>query len=159
MTETIDEIHMRQALMEAQKAFDAGEIPIGAVIFDGDNRLIAAEHNLRETTNDATAHAEILAIRRASERLCRWRLDDCTLYVTVEPCPMCAGAIVMARMGRFVYGATDVKGGGCESIFNITDNPALNHRVKATAGVLEDECAALMKRFLIERRKLLTQKR
>ena len=123
-----DFFYMRAALDEARIAFNLGEIPIGAVLVDAAGEIVARAHNLRETTHDATAHAEILAIRAACERLGRWRLTGCTLYVTIEPCPMCAGAIVNSRLTRVVYGAPDAKAGACESIYNIPGNPNLNHR-------------------------------
>ena len=148
------EIYMRAALAEAKAAFAMGEVPVGAVIVDdrsGD--IVARGHNMRETWRDATAHAEVIAIREACKALERWRLSGCSLYVTVEPCPMCAGALVMSRVDRVVYGAPDVKAGACESLFNIVSHPALNHQLEMRAGVLEDECRAVMKRFFEERRK------
>ncbi len=148
-----DEHYMTLALEEAQKAFDKGEIPIGAVIVDEKGSVIARGHNMRETWNDATAHAEIIAIREACRLLNRWRLSGLTLFVTIEPCPMCAGALVMSRIDRLVYGGTDAKAGASESLFNVTSNPALNHQLQVTAGVLQDECASIMKRFFAHRRK------
>ena len=147
-----DEFYMRLALDEAQKAYDLGEVPIGAVLADGDGNIVAKGHNMREIWHDATAHAEMIAIREACEKLDRWRLSGLTLYVTIEPCPMCAGAIVMSRVDRVVYGSTDAKAGACESLFNIPGHPALNHRPQMTSGVLQPECAAIMKRFFKERR-------
>ena len=144
---------MREALREAEAAFAAGEVPIGAVILNGAGELIASGYNLRETDQDATAHAELIAIRRACQSLGRWRLTGLTLYVTIEPCPMCAGAIVMSRISRVVYGSTDAKAGACESLFNITGCPALNHQPEMLAGVLADECSQIIKRFFRERRK------
>ena len=120
---------MRIALDEARVAFNLGEVPIGAVIVAEDGEVLVRAHNLRETAYDATAHAELIAIRVACEKLGRWRLTGCTLYVTIEPCPMCAGAIVNSRLTRVVYGAPDAKAGACESIYNIPGNPNLNHRV------------------------------
>lgn len=148
-----DEQYMQVALEEARRAYDAGEIPIGCVIVCKD-RIISRGHNLRESLPDATAHAEIIAIQSACHALHRWRLSDCTLYVTIEPCPMCAGAIVNARIARLVYGAHDVKGGGIRSFFSIADHPGLNHQVDITEGVLEEECRNLMVSFFRERRKL-----
>jgi tRNA(adenine34) deaminase len=146
-----DHDYMGLALTEAQKAYEIGEVPIGAVlVMDGE--LIASAHNMRETWQDATAHAEIIVIRDACSILKRWRLTGATLYVTIEPCPMCAGALVMSRIDRLVYGSNDYKAGGIESIFNIVQNEALNHRLKVTAGVRADECSAIMKRFFKERR-------
>ena len=144
---------MKEALKEAQAAFDAGEVPIGAVLVDPAGAIVARAHNMRETWRDGTAHAEIIALREAAKKLGRWRLSGLTLYVTIEPCPMCAGALVMSRVDRVVYGATDAKAGACESLFNIVRHPALNHQLEMRAGVLEDECRAVMKRFFKERRK------
>ena len=112
----------------------------------------ASGHNLREKTFDATAHAEIVAIRKACTKLQNWRLSDLTLYVTIEPCPMCAGAIFSSRLKRLVYGATDWRAGGCESVFNIVNNHWLNHQTQIRAGVLEDECSLLVKKFFQTRR-------
>lgn len=148
-----DEGYMKLALAEAQKAFALGEVPIGAIIVM-DGEVIAVGHNMRETWNDATAHAEVVAIKAACEKLNRWRLSVATLYVTIEPCPMCAGALVMSRVDRVVYGSTDAKAGAVESIFNIVNHQALNHRLEITSGVLEDECRNLMKKFFKERRQL-----
>ena len=149
-----DDSHgMRLALAEAERAYALGEVPIGAVILNDAGELIASGYNLRETEHDATAHAELIAIRRACQKLGRWRLTGLTLYVTIEPCPMCAGAIVMSRISRVVYGSTDAKAGACESLFNITGCPALNHQPEMLAGVLADECSEIIKRFFRERRK------
>ena len=147
---------MRMALAEAKHAYALGEVPIGAVIIDKAGTLIASGYNLRETHHDATAHAELIAIRRACQRLGRWRLTEMTLYVTIEPCPMCAGAIVMSRIKRVVYGSTDTKAGACESLFNIIGCPALNHQPEVCAGILADECSALIKNFFRERRQTHT---
>lgn len=151
-----DEKYMKLALIEAQKAFELGEVPIGAILIFEDE-VIAAGHNMRETWNDATAHAEMVVIKKACEKLKRWRLSGTTLYVTVEPCPMCAGALVMSRVDRVVYGATDYKAGAVESVFNIVDHQALNHQVAVTAGVLADDCRMLMKKFFRERRNIKKQ--
>ena len=142
---------MGLALAEAEKAFAIGEIPIGAVVVV-EGTVIARAHNMRETWQDATAHAEVIAIREACSRLGRWRLTGATLYVTIEPCPMCAGALVMSRIDRLVYGSSDYKAGGVESIFNIVQNNALNHQMAVTAGVRSEECSALMKKFFRSRR-------
>ena len=147
-----DAFYMRTALAEAAQAYALGEVPIGAVLVDEAGEIVARGHNLRERDHDATAHAEMIAIRAACERLGRWRLSGLTLYVTIEPCPMCAGAIVMSRVDRVVYGGTDYKAGACESLFNIPGHPALNHHPEVTAGVLAEECADIMKRFVRERR-------
>ena len=147
-----DAFYMRAALAEAAQAYALGEVPIGAVLVDEAGEIVARGHNLRERDHDATAHAEMIAIRAACELLGRWRLSGLTLYVTIEPCPMCAGAIVMSRVDRVVYGGTDYKAGACESLFNIPGHPALNHHPEVTAGVLAEECAGIMKRFFRERR-------
>lgn len=150
---TLDDTqYMKLALAEAQKAYDLKEVPIGAVLVDTDGAVVAAGHNMREIWTDATAHAELIAIQEACRKLGRWRLSGLTLYVTIEPCPMCAGAIVMSRVDRVVYGSTDAKAGACESVFNIPGNPILNHQPQLTAGVLQMECAGIMKRFFKERR-------
>jgi len=146
-----DNYYMELALAEAEKAFAIGEIPIGAVLVAG-GEVIAQAHNMRETWQDATAHAEVIVIREACRLLNRWRLTGTTLYVTIEPCPMCAGALVMSRIDRLVYGSSDYKAGGVESIFNIVQNDALNHQMAVTAGVRADECSAIMKRFFRARR-------
>lgn len=137
---------MSVALEEAKIAFEKDEVPIGAVIVK-DGNIIARGHNLRETLKDATCHAEIVAIRNACKELGGWRLPGCTLYVTIEPCPMCAGAAVNARIERIVFGAPDVKGGGCGSVLNVASNPLLNHRIEIISGVLEGDCKLLMKSF------------
>ncbi len=143
---------MGLALEEAQKAYAIGEVPIGAVlVLDG--QIVAVGHNMRESWHDATAHAEMIAIREACQRLGRWRLTGLTLYVTIEPCPMCAGALVMSRIDRLVYGSADVKAGAIESIFNIAQNDALNHSMVVTSGIRRDECAQIMKDFFKQRRK------
>ncbi|SDD95478.1 tRNA adenosine(34) deaminase TadA [Sporomusa acidovorans] len=147
-----DNYYMGLALAEAQKAFALGEVPIGAVLIM-DNQVVARGHNRRETWHDSTAHAEVIAIREACQKLNRWRLTGATLYVTIEPCPMCAGALVMSRVDRLVYGSPDYKAGAVESLFNIVQNPALNHRLAVTAGVRADECTTLMKDFFRSRRK------
>ena len=141
-----DEAWMRAALAEAEAAAAKGEIPIGAVIVRG-GELIASGHNVRETERDPTGHAEMVAIRRAAARLGAWRLTGTTLYVTIEPCPMCAGALVLARIERLVYGAADPKAGACGTLWNLVQDPRLNHRLAVTAGVLEDECRAVIQAF------------
>lgn len=145
--------YMRMALREAIKAYQQGEIPIGAVLVNNeDGEVIATGYNLRERTMDATAHAEMEAIRKGCHALKRWRLSGCTLYVTIEPCAMCAGALVNSRIDRLVYGSNESKFGAVESIFNVVNNKILNHRMEVTAGVLEDECRQLMKSFFSMRR-------
>lgn len=145
------EKYMRLALEEAAKAASEGEIPIGAVIVC-QGEVIARAHNLRETLRDATAHAELLAIAAACRALGRWRLTGCALYVTVEPCPMCSGAVVNSRLDSVVYGCPDARAGGCESIFNIVSNPNLNHAAGVISGVLEEDCAKVMRDFFRARR-------
>lgn len=150
-----DKEFMNFALKEALQAYHENEIPIGAVLIDEDGILISRQHNRIEQLHDATAHAEILALREASKKLNRRRLSECTLYSTVEPCAMCAGALVLCRVQRLVYGAVDSKFGAAESIFNVVNNPALNHQISVTAGVLEEESRELLKKFFDSRRKNL----
>ncbi|MHB1652515.1 MAG: tRNA adenosine(34) deaminase TadA [Desulfitobacteriaceae bacterium] len=137
---------MPLALEQAKLAFALGEVPIGAVIVQ-EGRLIAVAHNEKEQRQDPTAHAEILAIKRAAKSLGTWRLSEATLYVTLEPCPMCAGAIVQARLQKLVFGASDIKGGAVGSVMNVLDVNRWNHRVEVTAGVLEEECSLILKEF------------
>lgn len=148
-----DKLNMTVALELAGEAAEAGEIPVGAVIVDDSGAIVAAARNECEGTPDATAHAEILAIRRASELLGSWRLTDCTIYVTLEPCPMCAGAIVNSRLKRLVYGAPDSHMGAVESILNIPGHPALGATLQVRAGVLEEECREKLREFFVNRRK------
>jgi tRNA(adenine34) deaminase len=138
---------MRLALAEADKAAALGEVPIGCVLVGQGGTVLARGHNLRETCSDPTAHAEVVAIRRAAFVRRSWRLDDATLYDTLEPCPMCAGAMVNARLGRLVYGADDRKAGACKTIFSIGDDARLNHRFPITRGVLDRECAQRLSIF------------
>ena len=142
---------MRFALEEARIAFAEGEIPGGAVVADG-GRVLARAHNRRETDADPCAHAEILALRRAAARLGRWRLQGLTLYVTLEPCPMCAGAAEMSGLARVVYGARDAQYGCCGSVYRLTEDPAFPTYCPADGGVLADECAALVRQFFQNRR-------
>ena len=137
---------MQEALREAEIAFQLGEVPIGAVI-EKDGQIIARGHNLTETLKDPTAHAEMMAIRQAARVLGGWRLIGCSLYVTVEPCSMCAGAMVWARIENLYIGAMDPKAGACGSVFQIADSERLNHRMKIETGIMEEECALLMRRF------------
>ncbi len=141
-----DEGYMRLALQEAQKAFQLGEVPIGALVVRR-GEVIAQAHNLRETNQTATAHAELLAIEEACRTAGGWRLTDTTLYVTVEPCPMCAGVILQARIDRVVFGAWDPKAGACGSLLHFLQDPRFNHQVIIEAGVLEEDCRAMMKAF------------
>lgn len=143
---------MGLALEEARAAAALGEIPVGAVIVR-DETVIGRGHNRRELDNDPTAHAEMIAIRQASVRTGAWRLTGATMYVTIEPCPMCAGALVLARIDRLVYGAADPKTGATGTLYNIVQDPRLNHRMDVVAGVLEDECRDVMQRFFRERRR------
>lgn len=141
-----DRYWMREAIREAEKAAQMGEVPIGAVIVR-DGAIVGRGHNLRETDKDPTAHAEILALREAARTLGGWRLTDSVMYVTLEPCPMCAGALVQARVKRLVFGAWDPKAGCAGTLMNLVAFPAFNHRLSVTGGVLEEECARLLKRF------------
>jgi tRNA(adenine34) deaminase len=143
---------MRIALDEARAALHHDDVPVGAVVVR-DGGIIAARHNERERTGDPTAHAEILVLRDAAAVVGRWRLDDCTLVVTLEPCAMCAGAMVNARLGRLVYGATDPKAGAAGSCFDLVDSSLLNHRVPRTTGVLADECGRILSDFFADRRR------
>jgi len=142
---------MRLALDQAHIAFRQGEVPIGAVIVR-DGQLLAMTHNRKEELRDPTAHAEILAIRQAAGALGGWRLEGATLYVTLEPCPMCAGAIIQARLKTLVFGASDPKGGGAGSVMNVLDVNRWNHRVEVIAGILEQECSQILKDFFRLRR-------
>lgn len=145
------EEYMNIAIEEARLAAQQGEVPVGAVlVLDGE--VVAQAHNQRETTHDATAHAEVLAIRQACAKLQNWRLTGADLYVTLEPCPMCAGAIVNARIGRVIYGAPDSKAGGVDSLFNIVDNKNLDHRVEILSGICETECREVLQEFLKRKR-------
>ena len=146
-----DEMYMRQALALARRAAEMGEVPVGAVVVRG-GEVIGAAGNRRECDHRATAHAELLAIEQACATLGSWRLQDCTLYVTLEPCPMCAGAIVNARVGRVVFGCKDARAGAMGSVLNLPSYP-LNHRPQCTYGVCEQECRAVLQAFFAARRK------
>ena len=147
----MDEDFMKEALHEAEKAYLIGEVPVGAVIvLKGE--IIARGHNLRETSSDPTAHAEIIALRKAADVIKHWRLSEMTIYVTLEPCVMCAGALIQARLKRLVYGADDPKAGAVKTLYNITQDPRLNHRLEVTGGVLAEDCAAILQRFFHEKR-------
>jgi tRNA(adenine34) deaminase len=143
---------MRSALVEARAALAHDDVPVGAVVVRG-GEAIAARHNERELTGDPTAHAEVLALRDAAAVIGHWRLDDCTLVVTLEPCAMCAGAMVNARLGRLVYGAADPKAGAAGSRFDLVDSALLNHRVPRVTGVLGDDCGQLLVDFFAARRR------
>jgi tRNA(adenine34) deaminase len=147
---TVDEA-MQVALGEARLARDAGEVPVGAVAMVG-GRVVAARHNEREGASDPTAHAEILALRDAATALGGWRLTDVVLVVTLEPCPMCAGALVAARVGRVVFGASDPRAGACGTLYNLCCDPRLNHELEVQGGIAATECGALLSSFFAEKR-------
>jgi tRNA(adenine34) deaminase len=146
-----DHFFMGEALRQATRAYDAEEVPIGAVVVR-QGRIIARAYNQVELLKDATAHAEMLALTQAEESVGDWRLTDCTLYVTKEPCPMCAGAIIHVRLARVVFGVADPKGGAAGGVMNLLQWPTLNHRSEITAGVRESECRALLQSFFAEQR-------
>ena len=149
---TTDDIRfMRLALTEAEAALEQGDVPVGAVVVH-DGRVIGRGSNQRELLNDPTAHAEMIALTAAAAHLGSWRLEDCTLYVTLEPCAMCAGAIVLARLPRLVFGATDPKAGACVSLFQIPTDPRLNHRVVVAEPVLVEDCASILREFFAMKR-------
>lgn len=143
---------MSQALRQAVRAYEAEEVPVGAVVVHS-GRIIARAYNQVETLKDATAHAEILAITQAEQVLGDWRLNECDLYVTKEPCPMCAGALVNARVRRVIFGCHDPRGGGAGGLLNILQMPTLNHRCEITSGIREEECQKLLKQFFSLKRK------
>ena len=142
---------MRQALDEAARAPGTGDVPVGAVVLSADGTVLGTGHNAREATGDPTAHAEILALRAAARTVGEWRLTDCTLVVTLEPCTMCAGALVLSRIDRVVYGARDAKAGAAGSLWDVVRDRRLNHRPEVITGVLETECAELLTAFFRER--------
>ena len=146
-----DEAAMRLALDEARRAGVAGEVPVGAVVMSG-GQVVGAAGNRRETDADPTAHAEILALRIAAAQLGSWRLDGTTVYVTLEPCPMCAGALVAARVGRLVFAAPDPKAGACGSLYNLCADPRLNHEIPVESGILEAEASELLSGWFAARR-------
>ena len=146
-----DQRFMRAALDEALAARDEGEVPVGAVVVRG-GRIIGRGHNQRERLQDPTAHAEMIALTAAASAAGTWHLDDCALYVTLEPCAMCAGALVLARITRLIFGAADPKAGACVSLYSIPTDPRLNHRVEITAGVLADDSTLLLREFFAEQR-------
>src|SRR5437773_5781449 len=153
-----DESFMREALRQAQKANEAGEVPVGAVIVRA-GKIIARAHNQVELLKDATAHAEMLALTQAEAAVSDWRLTDCDLYVTKEPCAMCAGALVHTRVRRVIFGCTDPSAGAAGSMMNLLQMPAFNHRCEITSGVLQDECAATLQNFFRKRRDEQTENR
>ena len=148
-----DEYFMREALAEAEKAHQAGEVPVGAVVVDKEGRIIGRGHNLVVASHDPSGHAEIIALRNASQNIKNYRLDNCAIYVTLEPCPMCSGAIIGARLTRLVYGAKDQKAGAVESVFKLFDERRVNHHTDVTAGVLEEDCLRMLRSFFVELRK------
>ena len=146
--------HMELALEEAGAAAAADEVPVGAVVVSLERGIIAQAHNQREMLNDPTAHAEMIALTQAAQALGTWRLENCLLYVTLEPCPMCAGAVVQARVPYLIYGAADAKAGACETLYRIASDPRLNHRAQVIGGVLADRCAAILTDFFAAKRRL-----
>ena len=150
-THKSDEEHMAQALREAALALESDEVPVGAVIVR-DGRIIGRAHNQRELLGDPTAHAEMIAITQAAEDVGNWRLEGCTMYVTLEPCAMCAGAIVLARLPRLVFGARDPKAGAVGTLYDIPRDPRLNHTVEVTSGILEQECSEILTEFFRRKR-------
>ena len=149
--ESFDPSAMRTALEEAEKALREGEVPVGAALFLGE-KLLWADHNRREALNDPTAHAEMLCLRNGAAALGDWRLKDCTLYVTLEPCPMCSGALLMSRLGRCVFGAADPEAGCCGSVYDLPADPLLRGSTVWEHGVLEADCRALLNRFFSRKR-------
>ena len=147
-------LHMEMALEEAARGVSLDEVPIGAVIVHSEKGVIARAHNQRERLQDPTAHAEMIAITEAARTLGSWRLEEAVLYVTLEPCPMCAGAIVQARLPLVVYGAADAKAGACHTLYQITSDPRLNHRCQVIGGVLADRCAMILTEFFTAKRRL-----
>jgi tRNA(adenine34) deaminase len=146
-----DKRYMKTAVEQAKIAEENGDVPIGAVIVYK-NQIIGKAYNQRQQLADPTAHAEIIALTQAAAFLESWRLHDCTIYVTLEPCPMCAGALVLSRMDRLVYGCDDPKTGACKSLYNIVQDERLNHRLEVTSGVLAEECSGLLQEFFLRRR-------
>lgn len=151
MAQLAHKVWMDRALGEAKRALDHDDVPVGAVVV-AEGRAIAAAHNRREVDRDPTAHAELLALRAAAGARGSWRLEGCTLYVTLEPCSMCAGAMVLARLPELVFAATDPKAGAVGSLYDLAREPRLNHQVEVTSGVLAEECGLLLKRFFAARR-------
>ncbi|HYA19753.1 MAG TPA: tRNA adenosine(34) deaminase TadA [Burkholderiales bacterium] len=151
MTDTLDETIMREALQLAERAWLLDEVPVGAVVVSN-GEIIGRGYNSPISENDPTAHAEIQALRDAAKKIGNYRLNDCSLYVTLEPCPMCAGAIMHARIARLVYGATDPKAGACGSVVDLLKETRLNHHTKVAGGILTSACAAILQRFFAQRR-------
>lgn len=146
-----DQLYMQTAIKQAEIAEENGDVPIGVVIVHN-NQIIAKAYNQREQLQDPTAHAEIIALTQAAAALENWHLNGCTIYVTLEPCPMCAGALVLSRMDRLVYGCDDPKAGAVKSLYNIVTDDRLNHRLEVTGGVMEEQCRLLLKKFFAGRR-------
>jgi tRNA(adenine34) deaminase len=146
-----DDKWMREALRMAETALEHDEVPVGCLIVH-DGRIVGRAHNQREMLQDPTAHAEMIAITQAAEALGSWRLTGCTLYVTLEPCAMCAGGMILARLDRLVYGASDPKAGAVDSVFRLLEEPRLNHRIPVAAGVLREECGAILTQFFRKKR-------
>lgn len=142
------EYFMKEALLEARKAYKKLEIPVGAIIVK-DGEIIARAHNIKEEKKDTTKHAEILAIQRASKKLETWRLNDCEMYVTLEPCPMCAGAIIQSRLKKIYIGTMDEKTGACGSVLNLLEDYKFNHKVEVEKGILKDDCEKILKEFFV----------
>ena len=151
MSNLLDNKFMAEALKEAEKSANFDEVPVGAVIVK-DDKIIARGHNLRESKNDPTAHAEIVAIRKACKKLKSWRLEGCTIYVTIEPCSMCAGTLLWTRIKRIVYGAKDIKGGALGSSYNLFEVKNINHHPEIEGGILEEKCSTLMTSFFRNKR-------
>ncbi len=148
----MEEKFMKEALKEARKAYNKEEVPVGAIIVK-DGQVIARAHNLKESKNDTTKHAEILAIQKASKKLNSWRLTDCEMYVTLEPCTMCAGALIQARISKLYIGTMDYKTGACGSILNVLEDYPFNHKIEYKTGILKEECEAILQQFFKELRK------
>ena len=146
-----DHYFMKKALLQASVAYKKGEVPVGAVVVK-DGEIISRGYNLRESTNDPTAHAELLAMKKASKKLNSWRLSGCTLYVTLEPCPMCTGLIINSRIDKVVFGAYDQKAGCCTTLYHLATDERFNHRASVLGGVLEEECAKILSDFFKEKR-------
>lgn len=152
------EYFMKEALLEARKAYKKLEIPVGAIIVK-DGEIIARAHNVKEEKKDTTKHAEILAIQRASKKLDTWRLNDCEMYVTLEPCPMCAGAIIQSRLKKVYIGTMDEKTGACGSVLNLLEDYKFNHKVEVEKGILKDDCEKMLKEFFVILREYKKSKR
>lgn len=153
-----DIIYMKEALKEARRALECGEIPVGAVVVRG-GEIIGRGHNVRSRDNSPFGHAEIAAMTEAAKRINSWRFDGCSIYVTLEPCVMCSGALVQCRMGRIVFGAKDPKAGGCRSLYEIPGDPRMYHRCAVTGGLLATECAEMLQKFFIEKRRARATKK